>query len=114
MITVYSDILTNEVEILLNAVCQGVSGEVHIDVDPEIDVDGYCIAVCSDEVHICLKTDSLIVLAHELVHAKQYLREELTGNTWKGKQYQPDHFHCPWEQQAYALENKFKNLLQLQ
>jgi len=113
MIVVYSDFLPYAAERLLNDWCPNLAGEVHITVDPELNVDGHCISICDDEVHISLRSKDLIVLAHELVHAKQYLKGELRGHTWKGKQYEPDFFHCPWEQQAYALENTFKNHLQL-
>ena len=46
-------------------------------------------------------------LAHEMVHAKQYLRGELCGYSmsWKGKKprnYQYE--NAPWEKEAYKLE----------
>ena len=48
-------------------------------------------------------------LAHEMVHAKQYLRRELYGcpMSWKGakpRKYSYD--NSPWEQEAYALEEQ--------
>ncbi len=48
-------------------------------------------------------------LAHEMVHAKQYLRGELSGYSleWKGKECTDDQYKtAPWEQEAYELEKK--------
>ena len=47
-------------------------------------------------------------LAHEMVHAKQYLRGELCGYThsWKGKKPRKYKYeNSPWEREAYGLEN---------
>ena len=48
-------------------------------------------------------------LAHEMVHAKQYLRGELNGwtNSWKGKKPRNYKYeNAPWEREAYKLEEK--------
>ena len=46
-------------------------------------------------------------LAHEMVHAKQYLRGELCGYSmsWKGKKPRNYKYeNAPWEREAYKLE----------
>ena len=47
-------------------------------------------------------------LAHEMVHAKQYFRKELTGygeTTWKGRNAAGYKYeNQPWEKQAHRLE----------
>lgn len=46
-------------------------------------------------------------LAHEMVHAKQYLRGELDGytNSWKGRKPRNYKYeNAPWEKEAYKLE----------
>lgn len=52
-------------------------------------------------------------LCHEMVHAKQYLRKELSvdGDKWKGKTFKVsprDVFalKSPWEKEAYSMERK--------
>ena len=48
-------------------------------------------------------------LAHELIHAKQYLKGELSSykHMWKGKDYSEcSYLTLPWEQEAYANEEK--------
>ena len=48
-------------------------------------------------------------LAHELIHAKQYLKGELSPykHMWKGKDYSKcSYLTLPWEQEAYANEEK--------
>ncbi len=48
-------------------------------------------------------------LAHEMVHAKQYLRGELNGYSleWKGQECSDNQYKtAPWEQEAYELEKK--------
>lgn len=55
----------------------------------------------------------LKTLSHELVHAKQFLRGEITGHdrTWRkgGQVIDCSHIkedrELPWEQEAYALED---------
>lgn len=48
-------------------------------------------------------------LAHEMVHAKQFLRRELCGGTmsWKGRKPRKYKYeNAPWEKEAYALEEQ--------
>ena len=55
-----------------------------------------------------------LVLAHEMVHVKQYTKGELTVNSdqqviWKGRKYfyQPAaRQHLPWENEAYQQDNQ--------
>ena len=51
-------------------------------------------------------------LAHELVHAKQYLRGELCGwsGSWKGRKPRNYKYeNAPWEKEAYRLEEELYN-----
>tara|TARA_B100000085_G_C18466193_1_gene481107 strand:+ start:92 stop:505 length:414 start_codon:yes stop_codon:yes gene_type:complete len=52
--------------------------------------------------------EQMTVLAHEMVHAKQYFRKELTWDwRWKKRNYsQCSYEHQPWEKQARLLEDK--------
>lgn len=49
-------------------------------------------------------------LAHEMVHAKQFLREELSAEgVWKWKGRNADNYaytNQPWEKEAYKLEKE--------
>ena len=53
-------------------------------------------------------TDQMLALAHEMVHAKQFLRKELVdGYMYKGRNYWECRYdYQPWEKSAYALETK--------
>ena len=51
-------------------------------------------------------------LAHEMVHAKQYLRRELCGYSfaWKGRKPRNYKYeNAPWEKEAYGLEEELFN-----
>ena len=54
--------------------------------------------------------EQMMTLAHEMVHAKQFFRKELTcegGFAWKGRSadnYQYD--NQPWEKEAFRLEKE--------
>ena len=51
-------------------------------------------------------------LAHELVHAKQYLRGELNGYNlaWKGRKPRNYKYeNAPWEKEAYGREDELFN-----
>ena len=46
-------------------------------------------------------------LAHEMVHAKQFLRKELDGNLWKKRNYDNVKYDDqPWEKEANRLEER--------
>lgn len=77
------------------------------------DAQGYCLGD-REEVEIdiartsCgdpLSMESMMkTLAHEMVHAKQWLRGEINdqGDTWKGMETSGEE---PWEVEAYDLED---------
>lgn len=57
------------------------------------------------------KKDTLRNLAHEMVHAKQFLRKELDDRLeyWKGVKFSASddasyYLESPWEQEAYGME----------
>jgi len=53
--------------------------------------------------------DIMQTIAHEMVHAKQYLRGELDGysGSWKGKKPRNYSYeNSPWEKEAHKLEKK--------
>lgn len=71
--------------------------------------EGYVdISIARKSLEEKLSHESMMqTLAHEMVHAKQYLRGELCGYSmsWKGKKprnYQYE--NAPWEKEAYKLE----------
>jgi len=77
----------------------------------EDDAWGYCIGDVYDVDIQINRTipfeDQMQTLAHEMVHAKQFLRKELDGNLWKKRNYEKCVYeHQPWEKQANALEEK--------
>lgn len=59
---------------------------------------------------ITFTLDEIVLnLAHELVHAKQFIRGELhpSLNTWKRLDYtNVPYSRTPWEKEAYLLEDK--------
>ena len=78
---------------------------------------GQCIGDCSEitielarfyEDGIALTKDELAAnLAHELVHAKQYIFDEINAvdYTWKSNDYSEcDYWDQPWEVEAYHRE----------
>lgn len=76
-----------------------------------IDAERYPKEFEIDINNMLSKKEQLITLAHELVHVKQYARNELTQACtglmkWKKTLFPADfeYFDCPWEREAYALE----------
>jgi|TARA_E500000178_G_scaffold342746_1_gene388426 spermidine/putrescine-binding protein len=76
---------------------------------------GYCwgdhehveIEICRDQSW----KDQMITLAHEMVHAKQFLRKELVGDKWKKRNYSKCQYdRQPWEISAYLMQDKLYNL----
>jgi len=50
-------------------------------------------------------------LAHELVHAKQYIRGELTAKQYRwAEEYNVKHSDMPWEIEAYGMEDELVDL----
>ena len=74
---------------------------------------GYCLAedkrTFEIEVEVTLRLRRLLeTLAHEMVHVKQYARNELHveyTNCWKNEFYtKTDYWDCPWEIEAHGRE----------
>ena len=83
-------------------------------------VDGDAMGYCSGDhksVFIEIAKDGyefedlMIALAHEMVHAKQFLRKELVdGYLYKGRNYwECQYDEQPWEKSAYLREQKLYN-----
>jgi hypothetical protein len=55
----------------------------------------------------------VIVLAHEMVHAKQYafgqLRVGENGYIWLGFEYETSYYESPWEIEAFSRERVLAN-----
>ena len=99
---------TKPIEINIVRHCDGSYGDTWGDKDEGVEIN---IARNRYDQKIAY-SDMLKTLAHEMVHAKQYLRDELNGykDTWKGK---PCHRLMkkkwedqPWEVEANRLEDK--------
>ena len=63
----------------------------------------------------CENETILLTLFHEMVHLKQYVRNELqirsrptVHRKWKGEQINEDldYYSLPWEKEAYKVQNK--------
>ena len=74
-------------------------------------VEGWCEIIDSRsfEIDVALYSNWMGVLAHEMVHVKQYVRKELDYrmNTWKSKPVDPDeieYYDRPWEIEAFKLQ----------
>lgn len=90
----------------------------------ELDVAGYCVRKDTNEIpYYMIALDAapkegedppLSVLAHEMVHVKQYVTGELVEKgkycLWKGKKYSEfepnsdDYFFSPWEVEAFGMQ----------
>jgi len=75
-------------------------------------VEGWCeiIDPRTFEIDVALYSNWMGVLAHEMVHVKQYVRKELDYKmcTWKSKPIDPDemdYYDRPWEAEAFALQD---------
>ena len=98
---------------------------VYVDVNIVTQCDNDYHALChgdKEEVVIELARESngvkfthnemMLNLAHELVHAKQFLRGELHPSlqTWCRQDYSKTPYRdTPWEKEAYLLEGKILN-----
>ena len=75
------------------------------------DAWGYCNGDVNDieiEINRTISfEDQMQTLAHEMVHAKQFLRKELDGNLWKKRNYEHREYEDqPGEKEANKLEEK--------
>ena len=70
--------------------CEGDTDEVDIRIDNTMDW-----------------IDQMITLAHEMVHAEQFLRGKLSGTVWRNRNYKKCPYErLPWEMSAHQLEEK--------
>jgi hypothetical protein len=82
-------------------------------------LDGHAQGLCegdkdSAEISIAKKGQTFLVqmqaLAHEMVHARQFLRGQLSAEgAWKWKGRNADNYaymNQPWEKEAYRLERE--------
>lgn len=89
--------------------------DIVIVIDSNVNNASYCTSKNSNNFYIEIsrfrkKTTMLRVLAHEMVHVKQYAKKELVevdNNTyWNGKKIDKiSYWDQPWEIEAYGLEN---------
>lgn len=90
----------------------------------ELPVAGYCIRKDTNEIPYYIialdaapqegEDDPLAVLAHEMVHVKQYATGELVDKgkycLWKGKKFEEfeantaEYFFSPWEVEAFGMQ----------
>jgi len=101
--------------------------DVLITKNKSFNYDGTCLHVDNyDNVHVfhlAIKANfklahTLEILAHEMVHMKQYMNGDLYYNhpktCWKGKPYRTTDFEyseLPWEKEAYRKESLLVNAL---
>ena len=99
--------------------------QIHIDVTFKKTLDGNVFGYCSGdnnsaEIEIAktsggvplLQDEIMLSLAHEIIHAKQFIRGELSPvhSTWKGKSHEDTVYaNRPWEKQAFLFEDLIFN-----
>jgi hypothetical protein len=113
----------------IDSVCYSLLPRLKRTVDIDIEIvnkcDGENSALCwgdKDQVEIELARHSfdtkftleemMLTLAHELVHAKQFIRGELHPNLnrWKRVDYaNVPYSRTPWEKEAYMMEDVLFN-----
>lgn len=90
---------------------------------PQLEVAGYCeyrteevlpYFIVGLETNEEADEDPLTVLAHEMVHVKQYVTGELVDHgkycSWKGDKYEEfeadseQYFFSPWEVEAFGMQ----------
>jgi len=80
--------------------CNGTTEEVEISLATHYSLD------CGDRIPFC-DQELASNIAHELVHARQFIRGEInsTDYYYKGKDYESiEYAETPWEIEAYMLE----------
>lgn len=90
----------------------------------EVEVAGYCQYNTEEVIPYFIigietevnegEDDPLSVLAHEMVHVKQYVTGDLVDHgthcSWKGKSYEAyeadsnDYYFSPWEVEAFGMQ----------
>ena len=87
--------------------------------------NGICSRTGDREISIAVDSalalpQMLMTLAHEMVHAKQYVRGQYRGEwsrngrmrkIWLGKQYSVAYIKRPWEREAFRREGELVNAL---
>ena len=74
--------------------------------------------MCDDNRTFELEIDKKInlqnlvtTICHEMIHVKQYARNEINGIDlcWKGRNIpkDTDYWNLPWEKEAYRLQKKY-------
>ena len=105
----------------------------YFDLDDDLDIklvvtpkceegNAYVVPICPGEYEIEInpvfldeRTTREVVqlVAHEMVHIKQFEREELDNNIFKGEFHDPDdYWFSPWEIEARGYEEAFWHLYQ--
>ena len=92
--------------------------EIHIDIEFANQLDGNYGECMGDrnfvEIEISKKDINnnfldprtiALTAAHELVHAKQYIKGQINGNKWNVKAFKGA-TRAPWEAEAYKLEEE--------
>ena len=97
---------------------------VGIHLHDELDVAGYCQLHTDQAIPYYIiglekdpaegEDDPILVLAHEMVHVKQYAKGELVDHgkycSWHGKKYEEaeanseEYFFSPWEVEAFGMQ----------
>ena len=96
--------------------------QIHIDVTFKKTLDGNVFGYCSGdknsaEIEIAktsggvplLQDEIMLSLAHEIIHAKQFITGELSPSSmrWKKADYtKVPYSHQPWEREAYRWETR--------
>lgn len=94
--------------------------EVNIFIEPTGVYDAFVEKIDKRTYEVYIKPrkrlkQQLIALAHEFVHIKQYVLEEIRdhddGIMWKGELYEQDSVYesIPWEDEAYQQEEVLYN-----
>ena len=116
------DKVLNFADAVINNLMPRIKRDVSIDVNVVTRCDGENSALCwgdkdGAEIEIARKSfdveftldEMMLNLAHELVHAKQFIRGELhpSLDKWKRLDYtNVPYSRTPWEKEAYLLEDK--------
>ena len=75
------------------------------------EAEGYCLARSTRvfDIDVCVYTNLLKTLAHEMVHVRQWARKELSLDRtfWKKRKYGSDYDYwtSPWEVEARKLQD---------
>ena len=98
---------------------------IAVGIYPNMPIDGYCeyhdddaipyfIVGIKEEEEDSSYEDPLSILAHEMVHVKQYATGALVDHgkycMWNGKRYEEyaanseEYFFSPWEVEAYGMQ----------